>query len=348
MTIAMTLLIVLLLQAGAWSETVGDIIPDVTQWGISRDDFANGISGELTACEINKKKALKQTGLTVDEYPMEAYYVFGEKMWDSNGWTYSGLNKIVYVLSDAEQYSSNDLQNCRETLSANMAEKIGEPDETSKAVTTWNKGSYKIEIGKGKFEKYTGSKKTNVAIVFTAIDIPKPSPTPTATPKPTPTPTPAPVIKQNWSHKYLVDEFNLPTDVDYYEIQGTGTFSNSATTNSRLTASVQYCPAYGMITFDLWEYNSSHATALIDTEYKVTFMDSKGKKYTGTGIMYSNTDMLAIFDDSAVYRAMVNAFMEGGTLRFSFIEKDRTFHNYVFVAEDIGPLMDYESRNDTV
>lgn len=189
-------LILLLIPAVAYADSIGDIIPDTGLWGISQKAFKAQNASDFSECKIGNKKGLMISDVEVDTYAMDCYYVFGEKMNDSKGWTYSGLSKITYILNDSEIFE-DEFATCYDTLVADLTEVIGEPDSVKKSVATWNKDRYKIEIGKAKVSKYTGSDQTTVVIVISGIDIPKPTVAPTSTPKPTPTPRPTrkPTVK---------------------------------------------------------------------------------------------------------------------------------------------------------
>ena len=128
------------------------------------------------------------------------------------------------------------------------------------------------------------------------------------TPSPTPAPTKRPTIpnkskdninevlsKQsddfgNWTIDYFVDEFHLPTDQGYINnnTNWTGSFSNSATTNSLLKCQmiiyrVLYEDGYGTndyVEIKLFEYGSSLVKNMSSSpqKYMVTMLDSEKNK----------------------------------------------------------------------
>ena len=174
---------------------INALIPENTIWGISRDDFMKSNHATYTKCKVGNKKALTTSNIIVDEYTMDGYYIFDERMWDSEGRTYNGLSKITYLLSNQNDLTSSELDDCYLDFTEKMKNELGNPDSEKGKLTTWKNNVLKVEVGKGKFKKYTGSNKSNVAIVFTAIHIPKPEtpqPTPKSTPKPAPKPTSKP------------------------------------------------------------------------------------------------------------------------------------------------------------
>ena len=70
-------------------------------------------------------------------------------------------------------------------------------------------------------------------------------------------------LKGNWEIGYYVDDFGDKTNDSYVIGTFTGTFSNSATSGSRLTVYVYLDPVYPSITqIRLLEYGSSKATFL--------------------------------------------------------------------------------------
>ena len=178
-------LIVFLLTADALAAGIDSIIPDASLWGISRKELQKTANVKYTTMEIGKTKVLQRSGIEIDGILMDAYYVFDYFTWDSTGFTYNGLSKIVFLLADSEGLDSPALRDIRQQFIDTMTKYKGEPDSTAEAVSTWNMADCKIDIGIGTFKKYTGSKHKNVAIVFSGVEIPKPV-TPPPTPKPTP------------------------------------------------------------------------------------------------------------------------------------------------------------------
>lgn len=179
------LVILFIFQSIAIGETINSIIPDKTIWGISRKELTQNSDSDFKTIEIGKTKVLQQSNIIVENTPLDAYFVFGFPTWKADGYTYNGLSKIVYLLSYEGKQNPYNLDEKYSLFVDSLKPYLGEPNSVSKAVTVWNKPNYKIEIGKGNFKKYSGSKIKNVAIVFTGENIPKP-----VTPPPTVQPTP--------------------------------------------------------------------------------------------------------------------------------------------------------------
>ena len=102
-----------------------------------------------------------------------------------------------------------------------------------------------------------------------------------------------------WDVSYFVDDFGDPTDKGY--ISNTeylkGTFSNSATSNSKLNALMIIKPK-GDIAIVLYEYaGRTPVKAYRTTEYSILVKDSKGIKHKMEGRMYKGGDRI-YFDPS--------------------------------------------------
>ena len=99
-----------------------------------------------------------------------------------------------------------------------------------------------------------------------------------------------------WEIAYYVDEFNNPTTQAYIRNNKSisGTFSNSATTNSDLD--VRILIDSEDICIKLWEYGRYEVNAYTTTYYNVTYLDEKGNKYYSTGTLYKNGDRICLAD----------------------------------------------------
>lgn len=207
---AAVLMILLLLFQTAFAKSLDELIPSAEMWAESSQALVKTVGGKFTKVRVNKTPALKTKKVDVEGYVMDGYYLFGANMR-----TYYGLTKLTYILSGKKKRPKDELNGVYNTLVARMEDVLGKPDSATKAVSTWQRERYKIEIGKGKFKAYNGSENTNVGIVITGINLPTPVPTPTRaptpvptprptktprptatpTPRPTPTPTPRPVVR---------------------------------------------------------------------------------------------------------------------------------------------------------
>lgn len=198
------ILVFLLIPLFATGEDAHNLMPRNDIWGISRDALREEVNADLEECEVGGKKALKAPSIIFNGYTMTPYYVFGVKTWDSTGYKFMGLSKIVYIVSDQSIESTSQLIECQQQMIDSMSQKLGSPHSQSDAVAKWKSDECFVEVGRGKFKNYTGSDKPTVAIVFSVLNIVNPvtpSPTPRPTPPPTPTPKPAEKSEKSSSGK---------------------------------------------------------------------------------------------------------------------------------------------------
>ena len=106
----------------------------------------------------------------------------------------------------------------------------------------------------------------------------------------------------NWEKRYYTDEFNNPTSNAFIAPKNilSGTFSNSATTNSKLNAYIRVNDDDCDIM--LWEYGYSLVKAYSTTDYDITILLPNNTKNYFTGTMYKNGQVIH-FDN---YNGIVN------------------------------------------
>lgn len=134
-----------------------------------------------------------------------------------------------------------------------------------------------------------------------------------------------------WTTGYYVDEFDSPTD-DGYVINishWSGTFSNSATTDSLLYVDFLADPAN--LTIFLYEYGRStvkNSSSRYVDEYDITMKAPDGTKHELTGTLYCGGDRLYIDDQ---YRQLVlDTMAQEGSVSFYIVKSDRTTTTYLF------------------
>ncbi len=137
-----------------------------------------------------------------------------------------------------------------------------------------------------------------------------------------------------WMSHYYVDNFQQPTNewfitnIEYV----VGSFSNSATTNSKLN--VQLLIDKDDVAFMLFEYGRSqvkNSSSRYYNEYDITMKDSAGKTTSLTGKIYAGGDRL-IIDDK--YKTTVLSALKGrGSVSFYIVRADRTTTTYLFTVE---------------
>ena len=138
-----------------------------------------------------------------------------------------------------------------------------------------------------------------------------------------------------WEKRYYVDEFNNPTSNAFIAPKDTisGTFSNSATTNSRLNAYVRVNNEDCEIM--LWEYGSSMVKAYSTTDYDITILLPNGTKKYFTGTMYKNGTVICFDNYSEIISLLKNT---DGILKF-YIQEDSEYgvnSTYLFEVNTSG------------
>lgn len=136
-----------------------------------------------------------------------------------------------------------------------------------------------------------------------------------------------------WEMGEFVDEFKQPTGEKYIATDVYGTFSNSATSNSRLLACVQVTS--DSIAFMLWEYGSQLVKGTFDlNEYSITVLDQNGRKHYLDGYMYE--DSTRIFVSSSDESELLALLKKPGELSFYLKYSKYTSSTYLFTIETAG------------
>lgn len=97
-----------------------------------------------------------------------------------------------------------------------------------------------------------------------------------------------------WGIKYYVDEFNQPTSNRYITNVKNfyGSFSNGATTNSKLSAKL-LIDSNGIYIM-LWEYGSYQVKGYSAINYKIMIQDCNNNKVYINGTMKKNSDRITV------------------------------------------------------
>lgn len=138
-----------------------------------------------------------------------------------------------------------------------------------------------------------------------------------------------------WEKRYYVDEFNNPTSNAFIAPtdKSYGTFSNSATTNSKLTAYVRVNSDDCEIM--LWEYGSIMVKASSTTDYDITILLPNGTKKDFSGTMYKNGTVICFDNYSEIIALLKNT---DGILKF-YIKEDSDYgvnSTYLFEVNTSG------------
>ncbi|MBQ9733246.1 MAG: hypothetical protein IJV74_03315 [Clostridia bacterium] len=144
----------------------------------------------------------------------------------------------------------------------------------------------------------------------------------------------------SWEIGEYTDEFDQPTGKKYMVAESYGTFSNSATTDSKLYAAVQIDK--DNIAIMMWEYGSYLLKGTFDYEdYKITILDENGTKHYFTGTIYKGGTR--IYFDSADRNAVLNLLRNNDTLKIYLKSTKYSISTYLFTIETKGFATTYNS-----
>ena len=131
-----------------------------------------------------------------------------------------------------------------------------------------------------------------------------------------------------WTEKYFVDEFNDPTYKNYLTTKSrlSGTFSNTATTNSKLTAEI--IVTYSYISFILYEYGSQQVKSYSNEKYNITIKCG----YSKTTIEgYLTSGQIAVIGSDK--KTLLDALASGEKVSFYIENAKYRTSNYLFSVE---------------
>lgn len=133
-----------------------------------------------------------------------------------------------------------------------------------------------------------------------------------------------------WEKRNYVDEFDNPTGEHFISTTVSGKFSNSATTNSSLTAQIQVDSEN--ISIVLWEYSRNMVKCSYRyDEYSITMLDSSNNKHYISGTMYAGG--FRIYIDNSYKSTVLNALQKTGTISFHIVYSEYTTSTYTFSIE---------------
>ena len=136
-----------------------------------------------------------------------------------------------------------------------------------------------------------------------------------------------------WMIGEYVDEFEQPTGKKYIIADSIGTFSNSATTNSKLSASVQI--DLSSIGIMLWEYDRNLVKGIFDHEdYDITILDDADTKHYFTGTIYKGGTRIYFSDRKR--NAVLNLFRKNGSLKIHLKSSKYSISTYLFAVTTKG------------
>ena len=133
----------------------------------------------------------------------------------------------------------------------------------------------------------------------------------------------------SWEKGEYVDEFNTPTGDKYIITDCVGTFSNSATSGSKLNASLQIDEKN--IGIMLWEYGSHLVKGIYDYEkYNITILDDNGAKHYFTGTIYDGGTR--VYFSSSDRSGVLNLLTQNNSLKIHLKTSKYTVSTYLFTV----------------
>lgn len=162
----------------------------------------------------------------------------------------------------------------------------------------------------------------------------------------TPIPTEAPKPEE-WIIKHYVDEFKNETDETYltYSEKLKGTFSNSATTDSKLRVTI--IVTIGRASFKLYEYgNNLVKNYYSHTQYyTITYLDDDKTKTSVKGRMDKGNNLLYI-DNVVDSCNLINAMKANKSISIYAVPEDTKTTNYLFTINCEGFKDAYKDYTD--
>lgn len=134
-----------------------------------------------------------------------------------------------------------------------------------------------------------------------------------------------------WKKGYYTDEFNEATGEEFAYIDLKGTFSNTATTDSDLSARI--IADFNNIQFYLLEYETYKLTSFYDSQtYTIRIKDGSDTIHTFSGWLSESTNRIFLDEE---YRAeMLDILKKGGRIRFSITDNHSASTKYVFAINN--------------
>lgn len=143
-----------------------------------------------------------------------------------------------------------------------------------------------------------------------------------------------------WEIGEYVDEFDRPTGKKYIIVDAVGTFSNSATTNSKLNAALQIDK--DNIGIMLWEYGSYLVKGIYDSEnYSITVLNENGTKHYFTGTIYEGGTRIYFDDDDR--NKVVDLLRSNDILQIYIKYTKYSTSTYLFSVNSAGFYQAYNS-----
>lgn len=138
-----------------------------------------------------------------------------------------------------------------------------------------------------------------------------------------------------WELRYYQDEFKRPTDEGYIcnSEPISGTFNNSAASNSSLSAFILVDKEN--VSILLAEYGRSqvkNGSTRDDETYNITMLDPAGNKISLSATLYALGNRLFIAKYDA--QKVIKALSQNASVSFYIVHSERSINNYTFTIED--------------
>jgi hypothetical protein len=127
-------------------------------------------------------------------------------------------------------------------------------------------------------------------------------------------------LHAQWEDQFMTDDFGDPTDEKFRSMINYGTFSNSATTNSKAMYGI--VDNYDYLAIMVFEYGDSPARSIEDTFETVLMKKPDGTVITYKNVVFSTTGTL-IFkkrknEEKSLYHRFLKDITDSGTYAIAF------------------------------
>lgn len=141
-------------------------------------------------------------------------------------------------------------------------------------------------------------------------------------------------VAKIWEKRYYVDDFDIPTDEWYIANADvfSGTFSNSATTDSKLYAYILVDESD--VSIILYEYGRNqvkNSSSRYDEDYDIMIRLDDDTRTEIKGAIYPGNDRITI--DSKYKSKVIDALKNSKNVMFRITQSDRTTTTYLFTAD---------------
>lgn len=152
----------------------------------------------------------------------------------------------------------------------------------------------------------------------------------------------------DWEIRYYVDEFKFPTDKGYVSNIDpiVGIFSNSATNNSLLKASILVdVEDFAIMLFEYGSRLVNNSSSRNSEGYEIKVRIEDGTIYTFNGSIPRSGDRIIV---SNAYRLIeiLNA-NQTGDIAFYIVQSDRPITNYLFIVQSSNFANAYKTLRDS-